>query len=238
MREENLLLASLPEAERERLSPYLREVTLDFQQVLIKPNEEITDMYFPYDAITSTIQEMSDGDSVETGLMGIEGLVGIQLWLHAPTTPTVTVVQVAGRAHHMHASDFVRHVRDTKSPLNELCAKYAHAFLTMTSQTAACNRLHPVNERLCRWLKLVHNRVRRDEFSLRQEFVAQMLGVHRPTVSTAANMLQQAGLIKYSRGQMRILDEEGLRNGSCECLEIIENEFDKIFKVPPPKRED
>lgn len=230
MREENLLLASLDDAERERLSPYLEKVVLEYQQVLIEPNQEITDIYFPYDSIISTVQEMSDGDSVETGLTGVEGLVGVQLWLHAWTTPTRTLVQVSGRAHHMRAADFIRHVRDTKSPLNDLCAKYVHAFLTMTSQTAACNRLHPVNERLCRWLKLVHNRVRRDQFELRQEFVAQMLGVHRPTVSTAANMLQQAGLISYSRGQMRILDSDGLRNGSCECLEVIERQFAKIFE--------
>jgi len=90
--------------------------------------------------------------------------------------------------------------------------------------------LHPVNERLCRWLKLVHNRLGRDEFPIRQEFIAMMLGVHRPTVSTAANMLQQAGLISYSRGQLRILDEQGLRNGSCECLEVIEKQFDRVFE--------
>jgi len=219
----------LPDAERERLSLYIKPVVLEFQQVLIEPNQPITDIYFPYDAITSTIQEMSDGDSVETGLMGIEGFVGVQLWLRSPTTPTRTLVQVAGKAHHMRAADFIRYVRDADSPLNELCAKYSHAFLVMTSQTAACNRLHPINERLCRWLKIVHNRLRRDEFPLRQEFVAQMLGVHRPTVSTAANMLQQAGLITYSRGQMRVLDAEGLKNGSCECLEIIEKEFEKVF---------
>jgi DNA-binding transcriptional regulator YhcF (GntR family) len=230
MRDENLLLAALPDAERERLSPYLQEVVLDFQQVLIEPNKPITDIFFPYDAITSTVQEMNDGDSVETGLMGIEGFVGVQLWLRSTTTPTRTLVQVPGRAYHMHATDFVRHVRDVDSPLNVFCAKYAHAFLAMTSQVAACNRLHPINERLCRWLKLVHNRVRRNEFPLRQEFIAQMLGVHRPTVSTAANMLQQAGLISYSRGQMRILNEPGLRNGSCECLEIMERQFEKIFE--------
>jgi len=232
MRKENLLLASLPEAERERLSPYLHKVVLEFQQVLIEPNEDITDIYLPYDAITSTIQEMSDGDSVETGLMGIEGFIGVQLWLGARTTPSRTLVQVPGEAHHMRASDFIRHVRNTDSPLNDLCGKYAHAFLVMTSQTAACNRLHPINERLCRWLKLVHNRVRRDQFPIRQEFMAMMLGVHRPTVSTAANMLQQAGLIKYSRGQMQILDADGLRNGSCECLEIIEKQFEKMFERP------
>jgi CRP-like cAMP-binding protein len=233
MRDENLLLAYLPDAERKRLAPYLHEEYLEFQQILIEPNEEITDIYFPYDAITSTVQEMSDGNSIETGLMGVEGFIGVQLWLHAATTPTRTLIQVAGKAHHMRASDFIRHVRDTDSPLNELCAKYAHAFLVMTSQTAACNRLHPVNERLCRWLKLVHNRIRRAEFSLRQEFVAQMLGVHRPTVSTAASMLRQAGLISYSRGQMRILDPDGLRNGSCECLELIEKQFEKVFESWP-----
>jgi len=226
------LLASLPDAERERLAPYLEEVVLDFRQVLIEPNKEITTVYFPYDAITSTIQEMFDGDAVETGLMGVEGLVGLQVWLHTRTTPTRTFVQVAGKAQQMLASDFIRHVRETDSPLNELCAKYVHAFLNMTSQTAACNRLHPVNERLCRWLKLVHNRVRRDEFQMRQEFMALMLGVHRPTVSTAARMLQQAGLISYSRGQMRILDADGLRNGSCECLELIEKQFNQIFEQP------
>lgn len=232
MRKENMLLASLPEAERERLSPYLHKVVLEFQQILIEANQEITDIYFPYDAITSTIQEMSNGDSVETGLMGIEGFIGVQLWLGARTTPTRTLVQVPGEAHHMRASDFIRHVRDTDSPLNDLCGKYTHAFLVMTSQTAACNRLHPVNERLCRWLKLVHNRVGRDEFPIRQEFIAMMLGVHRPTVSTAASMLQQAGLISYSRGQLRILDADGLQSGSCECLEIIETQFNKIFEHP------
>jgi CRP-like cAMP-binding protein len=145
---------------------------------------------------------------------------------------TNSILDGPGTAHFMRAADFIRHVRDTDSPLNELCAKYAHAFLVMTSLTAACNRLHPVNERLCRWLALVHNRLRRDEFPIRQEFVAQMLGVHRPTVSTAANMLQQAGLIRYSRGQMRVLDGDGLRNGSCECLEFIEKQFDKVFERP------
>ena len=193
MRTENLLLASLPDAERERLSPYLKKVVLEFQQVLIEPDEEITDIYFPYDAITSTLQEMNNGDSVETGLMGVEGFIGVQLWLGARTTPTRTLVQIAGDAYHMRATDFVRLVRDADSPLNPLCGKYAHAFLMMTSQIAVCNRLHPLGERLCRWLKLVHNRLRREEFPIRQEFMAMMLGVHRPTVSTAANMPQQAG---------------------------------------------
>jgi CRP-like cAMP-binding protein len=133
----------------------------------------------------------------------------------------------------MKATDFIREVRDkTGSPLNALLARYTNAFLNMTSIAAACNRLHALDQRLCRWLKLAHNRARRDEFPLRQQFMAQMLGVQRPTVSTTAHMLQQAGLISYTRGLMRILDPEGLTDGACECYEIMEREFDGVFERP------
>jgi CRP-like cAMP-binding protein len=230
---ENLLLAALPRAERKRLDPFLELVELEFQETLIEPNEPITHVWFPYDAITSTSQEFSDGSMVEVGLMGVEGLVGVQLWLRARTTPTRTFIQVAGRAHRMGADDFIREVlQRPESPLNELIALYAHAFLTMTSQSAACNRLHPLEQRLCRWLRMCYDRVRRDEFQMRQEFMAQMLGVARPTVSIAANMLQKAGLISYSRGRMRVLDPEGLAEGSCECYEIVNRQLDKIFERP------
>ena len=229
---ENLLLANLPREERERLDPFLDEVYLEFKQVLIEPNQPIEHLYFPYDAVTSTLQELSDGSSIETGLMGIEGLIGIQLWLRARTTPSRTLVQLPGRAHVMRADDFIREVMNCPSPLNVMIGLYTHAFLTMTSQVAACNRLHAVDVRLCRWLALVQNRVRRDEFPMRQEFLAYMLGVHRPTVSIAASMLQKAGLISYSRGHMHILDSKGLRDGACECLEIMESQFDRIFDRP------
>ncbi len=230
---ENLLLAALPRSERERLDPFLEEVEMELQETLIEPNEPITHVWFPYDAITSTTQEFSDGSMVETGLMGIEGLVGVQLWLRARTTPSRTFVQVPGRAHRMSADDFIREVLNRpQSPLNELIALYAHAFLTMTSQSAACNRLHPIEQRLCRWLRQCHDRVRREEFPMRQEFMSQMLGVARPTVSIAASMLQKAGLISYSRGRMRVLDPEGLAEGACECYEIVNGQIDKIFERP------
>ncbi|MFN2597902.1 MAG: Crp/Fnr family transcriptional regulator [Pyrinomonadaceae bacterium] len=232
-RKENLLLASLPDGERERLEPFLKWTAVEFQQVLIEPDEPIKIILFPYDCITSTIQEMEDGSSVEVGLMGVVGMVGIQLWLRVPTTPTRTLIQVAGSGHMMSAKHFKSEVMDKpSSPLNTLVARYTHAFLTMTSIVAACNRLHTIDQRLCRWLKLIHNRVRRDEFSLRQEYMAQMLGVHRPTLSTAAGMLQKAGLISYTRGQIRVLDPDGLTAGSCECLELMESQMDRIFDQP------
>lgn len=229
---DNLLLAALPKEERARLDELLTLVELKSGDVLIEPYEPIENVYFPIDAVTSTIQEMSDGSSIEAGLMGIEGMVGIQWWLRGRTTSTKTLIQVAGRLLRMDADVFAREVRDRQTPLNGLIAGYTHAFMNMTSMTAACNRLHTIDERLCRWLKLIHDRIRRDEFVLRHEFIAMMLGVHRPTVSTAANILQKAGLISYSRGNIKILDSEGLRDGACECFELMEREFDRMFDRP------
>ena len=230
---ENLLLAALPREERGRLEPFLEWTEAAFGETLIEPDEPIRQVFFPFDAITSTLQLLEDGATIETGLMGIEGMIGIQLWLQMPSTPTRTIVQVAGRGHRMRAADFIREVRDNpSSKLNVLVARYTHAFLSMTSIVAACNRLHTLDQRMCRWLKLVHNRVRRDEFQMRQEFLAMMLGVHRPTVSTTASILQKAGLITYTRGRMTVLDPEGLTAGSCECLELMETQMDRIFDKP------
>ena len=232
-KKDNLLLAALPTEERERLAPFLKWTATEFEEPLIEPYEPIKQVFFPYDSISSTVQEMENGASVETGFAGVEGMVGIPLWLHMPSAPTRTFIQVPGYGYRMKAADFVREVRDRPgSPLNALLARYIHAFLSMTSIAAACNRLHPLDQRMCRWLKLAHDRVRRDEFPLRQQFLAQMLGVQRPTVSTTAHMLQQAGLISYTRGQMKILDPEGLADGSCECYEIMEREMDRVFDRP------
>ena len=132
----------------------------------------------------------------------------------------------------MSTEDFNREVRDRVSPLNDLIAAYLHAFLVLTSLTAACNRLHSIDERLCRWLRMTYNRARRTEFPIRHEFLAQMLGVHRPTVSTAASMLQEAGLISYRYGKLSILSSEGLAEGACECYSVMEAQFDRIFDQP------
>jgi Crp-like helix-turn-helix protein len=221
----NLLLAALPTAEQQRLQPFLTQVELDLDALVIPPNEPIRYVYFPETLVTSTLNYMEDGSSVEAGLMGIEGCAGIQVWLHQNTTPVTTIVQVPGRAQRMSSHDFINQVRDANSPLNPLIARYINAFLIMTSQVAACNRLHELDARLCRWLSMIVHRVG-TEFPMRHEFLAQMLGVRRATVSTTAKILQKAGLIDYSRGNMQILDVEGLRNGSCECLEIIEAQVD------------
>lgn len=228
---ENLLLAALPQDERDRLDPFLQPVQMEAGQPITNPDEPIENLYFPYDAVTSTVQEMSDGSTIETGLMGLEGLAGVQVWLHQRTTAATTFVQVPGSGLCMITEDFIREVRDRPSPLNNLIANYVHAFLVMTSLTAACNRLHSVDQRLCRWLRMTYNRANRTEFPLRHEFLAQMLGVHRPTLSTAASMLQKAGLITYRYGKLTILDPEGLAAGACECYPLIEQQFERIFDV-------
>jgi CRP-like cAMP-binding protein len=229
---ENLLLAALPQDERERLDPFLHRVHLEIGTPITAPDEAIRELYFPFDAVTSTVQEMSDGSTIETGLMGIEGLAGVQVWLRQRTTASTTFVQIPGTAHRISTEDFIREVRDRVSPLNDLIASYVHAFLVLTSMTAACNRLHSIDQRLCRWLRMTYNRGRRREFPVRHEFLAEMLGVHRPTVSTAASMLQRAGLISYKYGKLTVLDPEGLAKSACECYPVMEAQFDKIFDQP------
>lgn len=229
---ENLLLASIPESERQRLDPFLEKVHLSVGDPITIADEPIRNLFFPFDAVTSTVQEMSDGSTIETGLMGIEGLAGVQVWLRQRSTPATTFVQVPGMAHRISTEDFIREVRDRPSPLNDVIAGYVHAFLVLTSLTAACNRLHSVDQRLCRWLRMTYNRARRTEFPLRHEFLAQMLGVHRPTISTAASMLQKAGLISYRYGKLTILEPDGLAQGACECYAQMEAQFDKIFDQP------
>ena len=226
---ENLLLSALPREERERLNPFLHHVSLEVGHAITVPDEPIENLYFPCGAVTSTVQQLSDGSSIETGLMGIEGLAGVQVWLGQRSITASTFVQIPGDAHRISTEDFIREIREKPSPLNRLIAGYVHAFLQLTSFVAACNRLHPIDQRLCRWLRMTYNRTNQAEFPLRQEFLAQMLGVHRPTVSTAAGMLQRAGLITYRYGNLKILDPEGLIQGACECYLLMEKEFEKIF---------
>lgn len=229
MQRDNLLLGSLPAEERERLRPLMQLVELSQGEGLIEPNQPIENIFFPINMISSTLQEMSDGSSIEAGLMGAEGMVGIQFWLGQRTTPSHTITQVPGTAYRMASVVFKREVMEKPSPLNALVASYVHAFLNMTAQTAACNRLHEVETRLARWLSLIYDRVLIDDFPLRQEFLASMLGVHRPSVTIAANALQRAGAISYTRGQIHINDPVALRQSACECYHIIESVFDGML---------
>jgi CRP-like cAMP-binding protein len=225
----NLLLSNIPAGERRRVERFLEPVSVELREVLQEDDKPITHVYFPLDFLGSTVIEMQDGGTVEIGVTGNEGLVGIQLFLMEETTATTTFAQIPGEGLRMKAGDFKKHVIDQGGPLHDLLHRYTHAYLSQVSQTAACNRLHPLDQRLCRWVLMTHNRVQRDEFPITQEFIGQMLGVARPTVSTTAKMLMQAGLIGYSRGRMKVFDRKGLEDGSCECYRIIVGQFDRVY---------
>ena len=229
----NLILAALPEEERQRLEPFLQLVPLELREPMIEPGEPIRYVYFPVDLVASTVHAMSDGSTVETAIIGLEGFVGVQCFLRQKTASTRTFVQVPGHAMRMRSEVFVKEfVENPDSPGAELVAGYVNAYLTLTTITAACNRIHRIEERLCRWLKMTHNRVQGDFFPVRHEFLAYMLGVHRPSVSIAANILKKAGLIRYDYGRMNILDPKGLEEGACECYGTMEKQIETIYGRP------
>ncbi len=228
----NLLLAGLPAAERSRLETHLEVVDLTLRQTLAETHQTISYVYFPIDAVASIVQSMSDGSSVETGIIGREGLVGVQAWLQQTVSSVHIFVQVPGKAHRMKRTVFMDEVVSDGRPLNNRIASYVDAFLTLTAVTAACNRIHHIDERLCRWLKMVQNRVTGDTFPMRQEFLSYMLGVHRPSISIAASTLKKAGLIRYERGTLTVLNSKGLEEGCCECYGLIESQFEKALGVP------
>ena len=229
----NLLIAALPEDERHRLDSFLEPVTLKLREGMIDPGEPIRYVYFPIDLVASTVHTMSDGSTVESAIVGLEGMVGIQAWLHQKVAVTATFVQVPGTALRMKVETFNKEVLgNPSSALNSLIADYVSAYITLTTVTAACNRIHRIEERLCRWLKMTHNRVQGDHFPVRHEFLAYMLGVHRPSVSIAANILKKAGLIKYDYGRLQVLDSKGLAEGACECYGIMEKQIEAIYNKP------
>ena len=225
----NLLLEAVPEEERRRLEPFLETVTVDLKDVMVEAGEPIRYVYFPNGAVASSVYTMRDGSTVETTITGLEGIIGVHVWLRQSVAVTRTFVQVPGECVRMRSDLFLAKVVDAKSPLNDLIGEYVSAYLSLTTITAACNRIHLVEERLCRWLKMVHNRVEGNSFPVRHEFLAYMLGVHRPSVSIAAAMLRKAGLIRYEYGRLTVLDSKGLEAAACECYSAMELEFERRF---------
>lgn len=225
---QNQLLSALPREEYERLLPNLEFVSLAFKQLLCEPHQPIEYVYFPNNGIISLVTITEDGATVEAATVGNEGMVGVTVLLGAEHAATQMICQVAGDALRMRAGIFKREVTPS-SPLYALLLRYTQALISQLSQTVACNRLHSVEERCCRWLLLCQDRVRSNQFALTQELLAQMLGVRRASVSVVAAILQKAGLIRYSRGKIIILDRPGLEAASCECYRVVKAEFDRLL---------
>jgi CRP-like cAMP-binding protein len=224
----NRLLAALPPDEAKILQPHLETTPLSIQQTLYEMDCPIEYVYFVHRGVVSLIAPMKDGLPVEIATIGPEGMVGMPVFLGAEQMASKAFVQIPGEGVRMSAETF-RKVIGRCPVLNRLLLRYALALMTLMAQSAACNRAHSVEERCARWLLLTHDRVHAPSFPLTQEFLAQMLGVRRPTVSIAAGMLAKAGLISYVRGQMTLLDRAGLEQASCECYAIIAAEFERLL---------
>jgi CRP-like cAMP-binding protein len=225
---QNHLLAALSEEEITRLGPDLQPVSLMLGQVIYESGEQMEYVYFPTTAIISLLYIMENGATAEIGVVGNDGLVGIALFMGGDTTPNRAVVQSAGRAFKMRAQvlkgEFLRAGR-----FHNLMLRYTQALITQISQTAVCNRLHSVDQQLCRWLLLSHDRLPSDRLIMTHDLIANMLGVRREGVTHAAKRLQDAGYISYVRGDMTILDRKGLEENACECYQVVRNEYDRLF---------
>jgi CRP-like cAMP-binding protein len=223
----NRLLAALPAREYARLRPYLSACALEHRAVLYEPGARVSHVYFPCSGVLSMLLGPPDSRGVEVGVVGREGMAGLSVFFGTGMTPARCVVQVPGEALRMRAADFRRHVgRD--GALHGLLLRYTHVFLAQVGLALACNSLHALPRRLCRWLLMIHNRAGADEFSLTHEFLAAMLGVRRATVTEAALGLQQKGLVRYGRGRMTILDRRGLESAACRCYGAIQSEMDHL----------
>jgi CRP-like cAMP-binding protein len=223
----NRLLSALPVEDRERVLPTLQAVTFALGDVVYESGAHMGHVYFPTDSVVSLLYTMEDGSTAEMGMAGNDGVVGVALFLGGDTTPNRGVVQIAGGAYRMKARD-LRDEFARGGALQRVLLRYTQALITQISQTAVCNRLHAVEQRLCRWLLLCHDRVHSDELEMTQEFIANMLGGRRESVTVAAGRLQDAGLIHYARGHIRILDRKGLEAAVCECYRIVQDEFERL----------
>lgn len=216
----NQLLAAVPKKEYQGLLRHLEETPLVFEEILYQPGALISDVYFPNSGIVSLLAGDNERTTLEVGLVGKEGMVGLGVCLGVDSSVNRAVVQGVGSAMRMKATVLRKHCKAGGS-FAQLLQRYAHSVLAQITQAAVCNQFHSVDQRLARWLLMTHDRMGDDEFQLTQEFLSHMLGVRREGVSIAAGELQKRKLIRYSRGRLKIRDRPGLEGISCGCYEII-----------------
>ena len=225
---QNLLLNALPSADFERIATHLEPIPMKLGEVLYESGDKLRHVYFPTTCIMSLLYVMEDGDSAEIAVVGNEGILGISLFMGGDTTPSRAVVQSAGHAYRLR-SELLKSEFERFGPTMHLLLRYTQALITQMSQTAVCNRHHSVDQQLCRWLLLSLDRLQSNELSMTQELIANMLGVRREGVTEAAGKLQDAGLIRYTRGRITVLDRPGIEARSCECYQVVKTEFDRLL---------
>jgi CRP-like cAMP-binding protein len=225
---ESTLLSALPGATKARWLPRLESVELPLGKVIYESGATQSHVYFPTTAIVSLLYVMQNGASAEIAVVGYEGIVGVSLFMGGQSTPSRGVVQSAGKGFRMKA-DFLEEEFGEAGPVLRLLLRYTQALITQMSQTAVCNRLHSLDQQLCRWLLLSLDRLRGNELVMTQELIANMLGVRREGVTEEAIKLQVAGLIRYSRGRITVLDRPGLESRACECYAVVRREYDRLL---------
>jgi CRP-like cAMP-binding protein len=231
-RRTNRLLSLLSDGDYERLRPHLSNVVFDYRKSLYEASRRIEHVYFPIDGVASLVITTAEGASAEVGTIGSEGIVGLPICLGDRDAPSSVYVQVPGTALKLDAGVF-RHELDHSPTLNLIMLRYAHAFFNQVAQSAACAHLHRVEQRCCRWLLMTRDRMPSPDFLLTQEFLGMMLGVRRTTVTDVMGTLQKAGLVRYRRGHVSILDHEALQQRTCECYDISKREFDRLLGDTP-----
>ena len=225
---ENKLLAALSKKCYNRLVPELEMIAFPLGTILYMPRQLIKHVYFPRWAAVSMVNIFEDGSMVEVGVIGREGMVGASLLSGDDQSPHQAIVQIGDGAWRMKASVFKREI-EGDGELTNVIKRYSQALFTQVAQTAACNRMHPIVERLARWLLLMQDRVESDTLYLTHEFISTMLGARRAGVTIAAGILQNAGIISYHRGKVKILNQQKLEEASCECHRIVKNEYERLL---------
>ncbi len=229
----NHLLAALPEAEWLRWQPLLEAVDMPLGQVLYESGTTLSHVYFPTTAIVSLLYVMENGASAEIAVVGNEGLVGISLFMGGESTPSRAVVQSAGKGYRLKAHTIKEEFH--RAPVLHLLLRYTQALITQMAQTAVCNRHHSLDQQLCRWLLLSLDRLTGNELIMTQELIANMLGVRREGVTEGALKLQEAGLISYARGRIKVLNRAGLESRTCECYAVVKREYDRLLPAKPAR---
>ena len=228
----NDILRALLNSEYKHLSPMLGRVELKLGAIVYRADQRIDHVYFPETAVVTMIDTMEDGATVEVGIIGHEGMVGINIFLGCLVTPDKAIVQISGSAMRMKTSDLRKELR-FGSPLQRLLLRYTQVLLAVISQSVACSQHHTVGQRLARWLLTMHDHAESNEFEISHKSIAAMLGARREGVTEGAVKLQAAGLITYRRARIEILDKAGLKKKSCECYRFIRRQFDGLLKDVP-----
>jgi CRP-like cAMP-binding protein len=229
---ENHLLAALQDTERQRWLPQLEPIEMPLGQVLYEPGGTLSHVYFPTTAIVSLLYVMENGASAEIAVVGNEGIVGISLFMGGESTSSRAVVQSAGLGLRLKAQT-MKDEFNRAGPVLHLLLRYTQALITQMAQTAVCNRHHSLDQQLCRWLLLSLDRLEGNELVMTQELIANMMGVRREGVTEGALKLQQAGLIRYARGHISVLDRHKLEKRSCECYAVVKKEYDRLLPGKP-----